>query len=175
VGHPTGHWKDRCTHFGVFEDGDGRMWHWYGAIVPVYESPDDIPGVEDPGLEPMAAVEHHLVYEPGTRRAKSGRITLVSKAGRRHEIELEPLLCFRMKGIGYMHPEWGHGRWKGELAIGGESWKCDDVDPIALENQHIQQVMRARLGDEQGIGVLEQICLGPHARYGFRELLDGAS
>jgi hypothetical protein len=168
------HWRDRCTHFGVFEDGDGRMWHSDGSIVPAYAEPDQIPGVEDPGREPMGAVEHDIVYEPGTRRAKSARIALISKAGQRHDIELEPVLCFRMKGIGYLHPEWGHGRWKGELEIGGESWKCDDLDPIALENQHIQQVMRARLGDEQGIGVLEQICLGPHARYGFRELLDGA-
>ena len=29
-------------------------------------------------------------------------------------------------------------------------------------------------GGEQGIGVLEQICFGPHARYGFKEVLDPA-
>jgi hypothetical protein len=79
-----------------------------------------------------------------------------------------------MKGIGYTHPEWGHGMWKGELALGGESWRSDDLDPMALDNQHIQQVVRARLGDEVGIGVLEQICFGPHARYGFKEFLDPA-
>ncbi len=32
----------------------------------------------------------------------------------------------------------------------------------------------ARLGDEVGVGVLEQLCFGPHQRYGFRELLDPA-
>ena len=86
----------------------------------------------------------------------------------------EPLLRFQMKGIGYTHPEWGHGVWKGELAIGGESWKLDELDPLAFDNQHIQQVMRARMGDEEGIGVLEQIAFGPHARYGFTSILDGA-
>jgi hypothetical protein len=45
---------------------------------------------------------------------------------------------------------------------------------MAIENQHIQQVVRATSGDRQGIGVLEQICFGPHARYGFTELLDPA-
>ena len=99
----------------------------------------------------------------------------MSKAGERLEISLEPLICCRFKGMGYSHPEWGHGFWKGELAVGGESWKCDDLDPMALENQHLQQVVRARMGDEVGVGVLEQICLGPHATYGFKEFLDGAS
>ena len=80
-----------------------------------------------------------------------------------------------MKGIGYMHPEWGHGMWKGELAIGRESWKADDLDPMAFENQHIQQVVRARCGDEQGIGVLEQYSFGPHAPCGFTDFNDGAA
>ena len=79
-----------------------------------------------------------------------------------------------MKGIGYTHPEWGHGRWKGELAIGGESFRCDEIDPMAFDNQHIQQVVRARCGGEEGIGVLEQVAFGPHARYGFKSVLDPA-
>ena len=68
-----------------------------------------------------------------------------------------------MKGIGYTHPEWGHGRWKGELAVGGESWRTADLDENALENQHIQQVVRATRSDRpgEGIGVLEQ---SPSAR-----------
>ena len=46
---------------------------------------------------------------------------------------------------------------------------------MALENQHIQQVVRATLRRRSvGIGVLEQIRLGPHPRYGFKEFLDPA-
>ena len=168
------HWEDRCTHFGVFEDETGRPWHQDGAIAPVYASPDAIPGAEDPGIIRMADVGHQIVYEKGTRRAESATITLVEASGALHEIELEPLLCFRMKGIGYTHPEWGHGRWKGELAIGGESWKTDELDPNAFDNQHIQQVVRARSDGREGIGVLEQIAFGPHARYGFKSVIDGA-
>jgi hypothetical protein len=89
-------------------------------------------------------------------------------------MRLEPLLCFRMKGIGYTHPEWGHGVWKGELAVAGESWRCDALDEMAIENQHVQQVMRATMDGEQGIGVMEQLAFGPYPRYGFREFLDPA-
>ena len=168
------HWEDRCTHLGRFEDGDGIPWHQDGAIVPVYDTPEQIPGAHDEGIERMVSVEHRIAYEPGTRRARSLGISLVGRNGR-EDIELEPMLLFRMKGIGYSHPEWGHGRWKGELEIAGESWKCDDVDPLALENQHIQQVVRARSGSRTGIGVVEQICIGPHTRYGFKSLNDGAA
>jgi hypothetical protein len=167
-------WQNRCTLVGVFEDAESRMWHWDGAILPAYESPDDIPGVEDPATRHLVGVEHRLTYVPGTRRAAAAEITLIEPAGVRRTIALEPILCFRMKGIGYTHAEWGHGLWKGELAIAGESWRCDDLDPMALDNQHVQQVVKARLGDEEGIGVLEQICLGPYTRYGFTEFLDPA-
>ena len=80
---------------------------------------------------------------------------------------------YRMKGIGYQHPEWGHGKWKGELAFAGESWSLDEVDPLALENIHIQQVVEARCGDEVGYGVLEQLHIGPYQPYGFSDWFDG--
>lgn len=168
------HWEDRCTHMGVFENEHGEPWHWDGMVCPTYATPDEIPGVDDPGVRELASIEHRLEFVPGTRRAAGAELVLSERDGTRHEISLEPLLCFRMKGIGYMHPEWGHGRWKGELAVAGESWKLADLDEMALENQHIQQVMRARSGDAEGVGVLEQIHLGPHARYGFKDFLDPA-
>jgi len=171
------HWQDRCTHFGAFEDANGRMFHSDGALVPVYDGgPEDIPGTNDDAIELLGGIDHTIQYIPGTRRAGGATIGLTRKTGEREEITLEPLTCFRMKGIGYMHPQWGHGHWKGELAVGGESWKCDAVEAMALENQHIQQVVRATSSSgEQGIGVFEQISLGAHARYGFKEFLDPAT
>jgi hypothetical protein len=79
-----------------------------------------------------------------------------------------------MKGLGYLHPEWGQGFWKGELAIGGESFAPDDLDPLRRENVHVQQVVRASDGREAGTGVLEQLCLGPYAPAGLAAFLDGA-
>ena len=166
------HWDDRCTHFLVFEEPDGRQWHTDAMIVPVKDGAT--PPVVDPGVQVLAGATHQLVYESGTRRMEEGRIALVDHDGSLLEIDLEPLICFRMKGIGYTHPFWGHGMWKGELAIAGESWREEDLDPMAYENQHIQQVVRARHGDQVGVGVLEQLAFGLHHRYGFKELLDPA-
>jgi hypothetical protein len=168
------HFQDRCTHFGVFEDGDGYPLHQDGAIAPVYENPDKIPGVDDPSIIRMGSVSHQIDYMKGTRRARRAELTLVERSGKEHRIELEPVLCFRMKGIGYSHPEWGHGRWKGELSIAGEFWKTDELNELAIDNIHVQQVMKARMDGREGIGALEQIILGPYAPAGFKEFLDGA-
>jgi len=168
------HWPDRCTHLCAFDDAAGWPIHFDGMICPVYASPGEIPGVEDPNVEVLADGDHRIAFVPGTRRAGSAELALISADGSREEIALTPLICCRMKGLGYQHPEWGHGRWKGELAIGGERWKSAELDEMAFENLHIQQVVRAQSGKGRGIGVLEQICIGPSARYGFREFLDAA-
>ena len=80
-----------------------------------------------------------------------------------------------MKGLGYFHPEWGQGMWKGELATGAESFDPAQLDPLAPENLHVQQVVRATDGTRAGIGVLEQVCIGPYAPAGFTQFLDGAT
>ncbi|HEY8514665.1 MAG TPA: hypothetical protein VIS07_04025 [Candidatus Binatia bacterium] len=165
---------DRCTHALTFEDSRGWPQHQEAMIVPCYADPEKIPCPEDPRTERFPRVEHKLEYVPGTRRAKRAELALVAVDGSRKTIELEPLLAFRMKGIGYTHPTWGHGHWHDELAIHGESWKTADLDEMAFENQHIQQVVRATMDGEQGIGVLEQFALGAYPRYGFTEFLDPA-
>ena len=62
-------------------------------------------------------------------------------------IELEPLMTFRMRGLGYTNPEWGHGRWHGEQAVGSEEHRVEELDNLEPWNIHIQQVMRAQWGD----------------------------
>jgi hypothetical protein len=111
---------------------------------------------------------------PGTRRASSAVITMNDKSGESLEISLEPVMVHRMKGLGYQHPEWGHGKWHGELAIAGESWTDSDLDPLALENIHVQQIVRATCGDRVGHGVLEQMHIGPSTALGFDDWFDGA-
>ncbi len=169
------HWEDQCTLAGWFEDGNGYQWHTDQAILPAYSNARDVPGVVDPdGKIWQGIVNYNITNHPGTRQAKHASLTMQDRSGESLEISLEPLLLYRMKGIGYQHPEWGHGKYKGELAIGGESWNIDDLDPLALENIHIQQVVRARCGDKVGCGVLEQMHIGPHAALGFKDWFDGA-
>ncbi|GIT47159.1 MAG: hypothetical protein Ct9H300mP12_17440 [Acidimicrobiales bacterium] len=46
--------------------------------------------------------------------------------GSLYEFNLERIFTFRMKGIGYHHPEWGHGAWKGDLAMASERWDLSE-------------------------------------------------
>lgn len=168
------HFADFCTHFDVNEDAEGRAWHWNGnrvAALPV-AGEGAIDDAADPGR--MTAVAHRIDWEPGTRRARRAELVLSPLRGEALRVELEPILTFQMLGIGYLHPEWGHGLWKGEAAVGGERWKPAELAPLDPRHIHVQQLCRARCGPHEGIGVLEQLVLGRHVPSGFRALFDGA-
>jgi hypothetical protein len=49
----------------------------------------------------------------------------------------------------------------------------DELDSVEPWSIHIQQVMRATWGDRTGMGVLEQLAVGPHAPSGLTGVLDG--
>jgi hypothetical protein len=169
------HFDGFCTHFDVNEDAEGRAWHWNGSRVPALPVAGPGPLDEAAAGERMAAVEHRIDWEPGTRRARRARLVLAPLAGEPLGIELEPLLTFQMLGIGYLHPEWGHGLWKGEAAVGGERWKLAELNPLDPRHIHVQQLCRARCGPHEGVGVLEQLVIGRHGPSGFRALFDGAA
>jgi hypothetical protein len=155
---------DACLLFGSFEHADGRPWHAHAALQRDGAAPEE-----------MQRVAHRVRFEPGTRRAAAAVLELQPFANDPIRIELEPIARFQMLGIGYLHPEWGHGLWKGELAVASETWKLADLAPLDPRHLHVQQLCRARWGSRQGIGLLEQLAIGPHAPSGFRSLFDGAS
>ncbi len=167
-------WDDHVSHAIFFDGAKGEALVREGLVAPLYASEADVPGVEDGKDERMATANHRVSYVPGTRLAKSAEIDLVDLEGSTRTISLEPILKFQMKGLGYTHPEWGQGMWKGELATGHESFDPKQLDPLALENLHVQQVVRASDGTREGMGVLEQICIGPYAPAGFTDFFDGA-
>ncbi len=168
-------WPDHVSHAIFFDGPHGEALVREGLVAPLYASEEAIPpGTEDGLDQRMADARHRVTYHPGTRLASAAEIDLVDLAGHVRTIELEPILKFQMKGLGYMHPEWGQGMWKGELETAGESFDPRQLDPLARENLHVQQVVRARDGNQTGIGVLEQICIGPYAPAGFTDYFDGA-
>ena len=169
------HWSDHVTHMGIFEGDRGEVWHWDGFQLPAYTDATLIPGIEDPDIRRFKSVAHDFAWKSGTRNVSGETLTMEQHEGDPIVVELEPILSVRMKGMGYGHPKWGHGFWKGELAIGSESWNLDDIEPLRPENVHIQEVIRVQSGDSVGVGVLEQLVVGPYPRYGFKELLDGAN
>jgi hypothetical protein len=169
------HWEDHCSLAGWFEDETGYQWHTDQCLLPRYPELAAIPGTLDPAARTWRGeVGHDLQLIPGTRRARSGVVTMRDRGGETLEIDLEPVMLHRMKGLGYQHPKWGHGKWQGELVIEAESWTDSELDPLALENIHIQQVVHATCNGRQGYGVLEQMHIGPSRRYGFKDWFDGA-
>ncbi|HCV34314.1 MAG TPA: hypothetical protein DGF10_06570 [Acidimicrobiaceae bacterium] len=159
---------DLCVHYQLFEDSEGGPLFSVGALLPTYDRLDDLPGIEDPAARHMRGHEHRLQFDEGSRLAHTADLAFTAvNDGSRHEVHLERIFTFRMKGIGYHHPEWGHGAWKGELAMAVESWNLEDVDDLAFENQHCQHLVTATMGDRVGIGALEQLFVGPYLPYGF--------
>jgi len=167
-------WDDHISHAIFFDGPHGEALIREGIVAPLYPTEAAVPGVEDGKDRRMATARHRVNYVPGTRLARSAEIDLVDHDGKTRTIALEPILKFQMKGLGYGHPQWGQGMWKGELEIGGESFDPQQLDPLAPEHLHVQQVVRANDGERTGVGVLEQICLGPYEPAGFVGLVDGA-
>jgi len=165
---------DFCTQFNTFQDHDGNPTQVGAVKVPCYNSLDAIPRGEEPGKRTFASARHEIHWVPGTRRAQAAKIDFVTHDGETLRIELEPMVRFQMTGIGYQHPEWGHGFWKGEEVFTGESWKLDELDPLDYKNIHVHLAVRARMGDREGFGTLETVVFGRHEPSGFKSILDGA-
>ena len=154
------------THFDVNEFGDGKRWHETGTIVR-------------PGQEPhmMRTVEWRVKWRPGTRFADSFEYDLVDWDGSISTVKMTPRYEFQMRGIGYGHPEFGHGYWKGESVTGGERVPLPVNDPLSREHVHVQALCDAELHlpdgtVEHGQGILEQLAIGPHPS-GLTGILDG--
>lgn len=160
------------THFDVNELFDGKRWHESAFVAPV-AGPD-----ADPAAEAMRRVDYEIRWRPGTRTAETFEVTMTPWSGEPTTISLEPLFEFHMAGLGYLHPEWSHGVWKGELEVGGERWDLPVDDVLAPERVHVQSIVRATtsggMGEHQGVGILEQLAIGRHVPTGLDGLFDGS-
>jgi len=158
---------DFCTHFDVNETSSGERWHEEALVVP-----------DDGAVEHMVASPYRISWTPGTRRATNFSVDMLGPDGATTVVDLEPLVDFQMMGIGYTHPEWSHGVWKGELAVGGDRWALPVDDPTAPQHLHIQALCRATCTRADGtvahgLGILEQFVIGPHEPTGLTGLFDG--
>jgi hypothetical protein len=166
---------DCATQFGTFEDRDGNPTQVSADLMPLYQHPNDIPPLEDPGLIEMKTIKHQYEWNTGTRRVKKGVFNFADSKGNNFDIEVETTgLKFFLLGIGYNHFEWGHGYWKGELETAREEWDLTTVNELDYQWIHNHQVIKATMGDKVGMGVIETIAIGRHDPSGFKELFDGA-
>ncbi len=168
------HFDDDAVLWGSFEGADGRPWHASGKRTPTFDPQGEVPLEADAGVEELTLVRHDLSFEPGTRFVSGGELHMSGPSGAAVVLEVEPVARFAMAGLGYGHPEWGHGVWQGESRTGTERWTLAEADPTAVHQQHVQHLCRFREGGRTGVGVLEQLFFGPHDRYGFTGLLDPA-
>ncbi len=109
-----------------------------------------------------------------TRWPSGGTLSLAVPGGP-EQVSLEPLGRFQMRGLGYTDPEWGHGIYHGSERIEREDIDLSTLDPLAPENLHVQIPVRV-LGNDgsEGIGVFEQLIIGPFAPLKLNQFLDGA-
>lgn len=124
-----------------------------------------------------SAASGQLAFKSGTRHAKSAVIACDFSDGGSLQVELEPQYNFYQSGLGYLNFEWGHGYFKGENAVGYESWELASVNEIDIKFWHVQAFCKATLsGDQvdekQGVGILEQLIVGAHQPSGFTDILD---
>ncbi|HEY2661303.1 MAG TPA: hypothetical protein VGI79_16400 [Caulobacteraceae bacterium] len=112
-------------------------------------------------------------FVPGTKHAHTATLAIPLEDKPPLSIAFEPIAKFQMRGIGYIHPKWGHGRYQGDLVVEREDIDLARLDPNAVENLHIQAICRLTLAQDgqpaqAGLGVFEQLVLGPYKPYGFQ-------
>jgi hypothetical protein len=169
------HFDGFCTHFLTREMPDGHPQERSASIVKTVGDDEEVPDAAlEADEEVMSSARHEIRWVSGTRWPKNAELHFESRAGTQYDIELEPLLRFQMMGIGYQHPEWGHAVWRDELDTGYESWKLDEVEPDEYCTIHVHNLVRAKMGGRQGIGILETLVFGRHLPSGFQDLFDGA-
>jgi hypothetical protein len=159
---------DRFMLYHNNADADGRPWNTasvlgrLGDAAPVH----------------MARCESQIVYRPGTRHAQSAVIEAVAPDGGAWRAELSMRLQFYMSGIGYGHPDWGHGMYRGDNALGYDTLDLAGVNENDPRYQHIQALVDARLtgpdGTHQGMGILEQLAVGAFKPHGLTGIFDPA-
>jgi hypothetical protein len=155
----------------VNEDEVGRPWNRRASLM--------MDGAAQDGALHLHQDKFTIQWQPGVRHARSARLDVRDPSGREHVVTWQPLDLFMMKGIGYGHPEWTHGGYKGELAIEREDFRPADLDQLLLPHLHIQHIAKARHEGggvaSDGIGIVEQLVIGPHTPSGFTGLNDGAA
>jgi len=156
---------DRSLFFHSNDDGEGHPWNRRAVIVG------------DSGPERhFDRATFAPEWQAGTRRLARLDVDLGSGC----TLALVPSgPVFAMSGLGYTHPIWGHGFDHGPHPVVAHDALTDEerswANPLAM---HIQALVTAELTDgdsvHRGVGVLEQLFVGPHAPTGLSGLMDPA-
>lgn len=150
--------EDGSLFFHINADPLGNAWNTRAAWAADGVGTGDI--AEGRGILTTDLLE-------GTRWPGKASLQLELPTGP-SQLDLAPLSRFQMKGLGYTHPIWGHGIHHGPLKVEREEYNLDAVSPKQLENRHIQVLCRVS-GDANGMGVFEQLAIGPYDPLGLTD------
>lgn len=166
------HFGDRCTHLLAFERPDGTRFLQQALVLEPKPEGETYWGTG--GIRQCRDFRFDFEWEPGRRNmGDTANLYFTDPVEGEVHIELEKFCRFQMSGIGYWHPYWGHGTNHGVLETGRESVRLADVDPAAMSAIHLQCGVKARWGDRVGVGILEQLHIGPHTPTGLTGMFDG--
>jgi hypothetical protein len=165
------HFDEFCTHLALHEFRDGRR--WLETVLQVPAGPGAAGGGEGSEPEEWSDLSYSIEWEPGRRELRQAEFSALDQKGAKRVIQVEKLYTFRMRGIGYFHPTWGHGMSHGELEVGREDIALDSFDPLDFTCIHLQNIVKATFEGRTGVGVVEQIVIGEHEPTGMTGFLDG--
>ena len=161
--------ENLALYFHVNDDEKGKSWNTRAVLA--------MEGADADGLLHLDNPEFSAEYDQGTRRIRKGLLKVTDGQGGEHKVTYEPMSTFQMKGLGYTHPDWSHGLYKGEYAIEREDFKPGVMPWKEPSNLHIQAISKVTHEgpdgqSSTGIGSLEQLFIGPHEPSGWKDMFD---
>ncbi len=160
------HFESFCTHAAAFEYSNGHRWMSAARYIPHLATPTSPTWGEDP-TEHLNWWDYDIAWKPGTREIARCGISTKRLNGSPISLEFEPLVTFRMRGIGYTHPQFSHGSAHGDLEVGGETLDLSAIDHGDPTMIHVQTLSRIHSNLGEGMGVLEQLVFGDHEPTGL--------
>jgi len=133
-------------------------------------------GIDRPP-EPLGRPDHSFAFRAGTRMVESATLHFAKLDGSRLDVGVRPLLPMHVGvGTGYgFDADWRHGLYQGELKVQGLTYDLAKPEDRAKMSGLVDSVAAFECEGEIGYGLIEYLVLGPYARYGFKEFLDGAT
>ena len=157
--------SNHCIFYHRNDDSLGKPWNCR-AVIDNLERNTRLE-ISNPEIE--------INYKKNTRRINNLKIKLDDT-----ELEFTTGRKFYMQGLGYTHPEWGHGNNHGQLKVGFDIIDLDkaeiELSKGLIHNLHIQTLSKIKFKTPKisntGQGVIEQLFIGRHKPSEFEGILD---
>ena len=157
--------EEFSSHVYFVDNESGESTHSHSVLQMLSEQQTEV----------LGAPQKIITYEKNSRRVLKAEFYSQKVDGNEVRVIIEPKYRMFMCGLGYMHPEWGHGMYRGDNESMYDSYDLseDPHDPPFLHVQAISDFTVSMNGQtSKGIGVLEELLIGKHKPSGFEGLLD---